>query len=204
MSYEVPELESTAFNCPNCLAYCSMDWDWLRHFNSGLGYRIARCSRCKDISIWDNVSESMVYPRVVLAPHPHEDMPDDCKQDYLEAREIAGFSSKGAAALLRLCVQRLMPHMNAEGKNINENIKDLVKKGLSPEIQQALDFVRVIGNEAAHPGTILIDDKPEIVNSLFQLINFIVEDRIARPKKIKEMFESLPQGAKDSVRKRDE
>lgn len=47
-----------------------------------------------------------------------------------------------------------------------------------------------------------IEYKPEMVNSRFQLINFIVEDRIARPKKLRMMFDSPPQGARGSVAKR--
>ncbi|WP_180904315.1 DUF4145 domain-containing protein, partial [Vibrio parahaemolyticus] len=201
--YEAPKLNEDAFTCPHCNAFSAMDWDTIWHYRHTTGFRSAKCARCKQLSIWDENAVKMVYPQALLAPLAHEEMPSDCKKDYNEAREIAASSARGAAALLRLCLQRLMPHLNAEGNNINENIKDLVKKGLSPEIQQALDYVRVIGNEAAHPGTISLEDNPDVVNSLFQLINFIVEDRIARPKKIATMFGSLPKGARDSVAKRD-
>ena len=71
------------------------------------------------------------------------------------------------------------------------------------EVQQALDYCRVIGNNGVHPGEIELNDNPEITNSLFEMINFIVEDRISRPKKVAELYNILPKGALEAVEKRD-
>ncbi|MDO9221936.1 MAG: DUF4145 domain-containing protein, partial [Thiobacillus sp.] len=89
------------------------------------------------------------------------------------------------------------------GKNINDEIGNLVKAGLPVEVQQALDYCRVIGNNAVHPGEISIDDDPSISYSLFEMVNFVVEDRITKPKKIAELYRKLPQGALTAVEKRD-
>ncbi len=133
----------------------------------------------------------------------HHDLPEDCQAEYEEARDIVGRSPRGAAALLRLCLQKLMPHLGEQGKNINEDIKSLVAKGLSPVVQKALDFCRVVGNNAVHPGELTIEDTPEIAQQLFKMINFIVEDRITRPKEVQALFDQLPQGAVDAIAKRD-
>lgn len=127
----------------------------------------------------------------------------ECMKDYLEAREIANSSPRGAAALLRLCIQKLAIHLGGDGNNINNDIGKLVQNGLPKRIQQALDVVRVIGNNAVHPGEMVIDDKPEIVHALFGLINLIVENQITQPKQVGELFSSLPEGAKSAVEKRD-
>ncbi|MEZ8761393.1 DUF4145 domain-containing protein [Vibrio splendidus] len=145
----------------------------------------------------------MLHPQFVYVQQAHVDMPEDCKNIFNEARDISSASARGSAALLRLCIQLLMVHLEAKGNNINENIADLVSKGLSPEVQQALDFVRVTGNEAVHPGTVSLDDNQETINYLFMWVNYIVEDRISRPKKLKEMYNSLPEGARKSIEKRD-
>lgn len=38
---------------------------------------------------------------------------------------------------------------------------------------------------------------------LFEMINFIVEEMISRPKRINEAYERLPAGAREAIRKRD-
>lgn len=93
--------------------------------------------------------------------------------------------------------------LGGKGEKINDDIAELVKKGLPATVQQALDVVRVVGNNAVHPGQIDLDDSPEIAGSLFGLINFIVEKMIAEPKKIGELFNGLPSSAKAGIAKRD-
>ena len=71
------------------------------------------------------------------------------------------------------------------------------------ELNKALDIVRVVGNNAVHPGQIDVDD-PEVAGNLFTLTNVIVESMIAVPKKIGALYAELPKGALDSIAKRDD
>jgi hypothetical protein len=96
-----------------------------------------------------------------------------------------------------------MPTLGEKGKNINDDIASLVSKGLPVEVQQALDFCRVIGNNGVHPGEIDLNDTPEVAHSLFSMVNFIVEDRISRPKKVAELYGKLPEAARAAIAKRD-
>ena len=137
----------------------------------------------------------MIVPSEAPVEPLHPELPEDCKLDYTEARDVFSRSPRAAAALLRLCIQKLLPHLGESGTNINNDIKSLVGKGLPPLVQKALDYCRVVGNNAVHPGEIDLNDTPEIAAKLFQMINFIVEDRITRPKEIELLYAELPPDA---------
>jgi hypothetical protein len=145
----------------------------------------------------------MIVPGEASVPPHREDLPVSCQDEYNEARDIAGRSPKAAAALMRLVVQKLMIELGQAGKNINDDIGALVKAGMPVEVQKALDFCRVIGNNAVHPGEISINDDPSVAYSLFEMVNFVVEDRITKPKKIAELYNKLPAGALKAVETRD-
>ena len=71
------------------------------------------------------------------------------------------------------------------------------------EVQQALDFCRVVGNNAVHPGVINLNDSPEVAHNLFEMINFIVEDRISRPKHVQSLYANLPEENRKAIESRD-
>jgi hypothetical protein len=70
-------------------------------------------------------------------------------------------------------------------------------------VQQALDTLRVVGNNAVHPGHLDLNDNKETAAALFGLLNFIVERMITHPKQIASLYSSLPQGNRDAIHKRD-
>ena len=85
---------------------------------------------------------------------------------------------------------------------MNDDIGMLVKKGLPEIVQKSLDIVRVVGNNAVHPGVVDVD-KPETTGRLFELLNVIVEYMIALPKRISAVYVELPQASLDAISKRD-
>ncbi len=93
--------------------------------------------------------------------------------------------------------------LGAVGKVINQRIADLVAKGLPPLVQQALDAVRVIGNEAVHPGQLDLRDDRETALNLFGLVNVIAEDRITRPKQVSALYAMIPESKRDGIEARD-
>ncbi len=145
----------------------------------------------------------MIYPTGSIAPLPSEDMPEDVKADFNEARAIVQASPRAAAALLRLALQKLTIHLGGKGKNLNEDIKNLVRKGLPPKVERALDVVRVIGNNAVHPGKIDLRDDLDTAILLFELLNMIVDTMITQPRKVDEIYNKLPEGVRKAIEKRD-
>lgn len=170
---------------------------------SAISYWQCVCGHCDGASIWNGTQGNAIDPILGGGPRPHPEMPPGVREDYEEARTIVGLSPRGACALLRLAVQKLCGELGESGKDANTDIANLVKKGLTPDVQEALDSLRVIGNNAVHPGEMDLKDDPETASALFDLLNFIVDDQISQPKKRKAIFDKLPEGAKAAIRKRD-
>jgi hypothetical protein len=208
-----------AFNCPHCGAYAKQNWSYISklnslHNNNGgssvniypymyiKGGRIAECSHCNQHTFWLN--DKMIYPYNGLAQLPNPDMPNDVRSDYEEARSIVSISPRGAVALLRLAIQKLCKHLGESGDNINTDISNLVKKGLPVKLQRALDSVRVVGNNAVHPGQIDLKDDVETATKLFAFINIICDSQISQQKQIDAFYqEVIPDNLKQAIEQRD-
>jgi endogenous inhibitor of DNA gyrase (YacG/DUF329 family) len=212
------EFEKTAFNCPICGAYSEHSWSYARKFdkktaNNGgqnqwqgdiIDLCFSECKHCKKHTVWLTESETMIYPTAGSAPLPNSDLPEDIIKDYNEARNIVELSPRGAVALLRLSIQKLCKHLGEKGENINNDIGNLVKKGLPEKMQKALDSVRVVGNSAVHPGQIDFEDDREIAYKLFGFVNIIANILITQPKEIDNFYEyKLPETARMAINKRD-
>ncbi|HCT4763228.1 TPA: DUF4145 domain-containing protein [Pseudomonas aeruginosa] len=179
---------------------------WGRTFNHHqhlIPFYLCACLNCETVSLWSEEQGIMIMPSMISAPLPNPDLPDECRVDFEEARQILGASPRGAAALLRLCIQKLCGALGESGRSINDDIQSLVAKGLPVEVQQAFDFIRVTGNNAVHPGEMSLHDSPETVTVMFEMINAIVEDRLSRPKRFQEHYGRLPEGARAAIEKRD-
>lgn len=166
-----------------------------------VNFALSRCYSCNGFAVW--VMDNLIYPAMTSDIRPHDEMPVGVREAFEEAAAIVDRSPRGAAALLRLAVQMLMPLVGETGKDLNADIASLVKKGLETEVQQALDVVRVIGNHAVHPGLIDLKDDKATAITLFGLVNMIVDRRIAAPKRIGALFEGLPPRALEAIANRD-
>ncbi|MGK9200481.1 DUF4145 domain-containing protein [Sinorhizobium meliloti] len=228
MSSEVPLLGRKSYRCPYCGVLASQYWHKVYSQFAGENIQkkevgdgkpafsaqwpqlpgafevdnlaLAACHNCAKITVW--VGSKLLLPQARTAPAANPDLPADVLSDYEEASAIADQSPRGAAALLRLCIQKLCIHLGQPGNNINSDIKALVQSGLDPRVQKALDVVRVIGNNAVHPGEIDADDR-ETAETLFQLVNLIADKMISEPKHLDDVYNSLPTGVLEAIDKRD-
>jgi len=206
--YTPPTVSADAFNCPFCHAYAKQGWGQPPKFIGTMNYgqsedlQIARCDRCGRFSIW--VGARMIHPPSHTSPPPNQDLSKDVAADYEEARAILARSARGAAALLRLAIQKLCKELGEQGENINDDIGSLVRKGLPAKVQQALDTVRVVGNNAVHPGQIDLRDNAEVANQLFSLVNIIADVMITQPKHVEALYNStVPEAQRKAIDKRD-
>ena len=165
-------------------------------------FAISTCGSCGDLSLW--VDQNIVYPKKTFIAPPNSDLNEDISALYHEAASIYSDSPKGATALLRLALQKLLIQVGKDGENINNNIKELVAEGLSPKIQHALDLLRVVGNNAVHPGQINLDDSSDIATKLFHVFNFIADEMITKPKDLELLYNDVvPENTKEHIKKRD-
>jgi len=221
--YYPPEYLKGHFHCPHCNVYANQKWSHIlamgdayttAQYYSNLRdcqkitkriieeeWVISFCEHCNQFAIWKK--ERMIFPKRVAVKEPNTDLLEDIQADYIEAANILDDSPRASAALLRLALQKLCIQLGEDGKNINDNIAELVGKGLNPTIQKSLDVLRINGNNAVHPGEINLSEDRERVVNLFRLINYIAEKMLTEPKEINDFYEDLPESSKDAVIKRD-
>ena len=203
--YKEPEFEVSSFNCPFCHAFSEQDWKVVTVLSGGLknleNTQICFCDHCNRYSIWHE--EVMIYPDFQGVEPPNEDLSVEIQADYIEASSVLQKSPRGSAALLRLAIQKLCEQLGEKGENLNIDIGNLVKKDLPIKVQQSLDALRVIGNEAVHPGQLDLKDDIDTAQALFKLVNFIAEKMITEPKEIEALYKKIPESKKKQIEDRD-
>lgn len=136
-------------------------------------------------------------------PLPNDDMSETCRQYYEEAAQVFPYSPRAAAALIRLGLQTFLQELGIPGKNINAQIAHLVGQGLAEELRQGLDYCRVVGNEAVHPGTIDLNDNRDMALFLFVCFNMLVSELVTKKKQMKTFHDMLPAHLRAAADKRD-
>src|SRR5260370_18565165 len=77
---------------------------------------LSQCFNCKKIAVW--VYDRLLFSITEAGAQPNADLPEDISGDFDEARDVVSASPRAAAALLRLCVQKLCKHLGEKGKSI--------------------------------------------------------------------------------------
>lgn len=229
-NYFPPEHAKGQFHCPFCGVFAKQRWSHLeavgdsystanrqtfngRVYDSNIIklttttgklpeiWTISVCEHCGGMSVWNQTS--MIFPKKITVEQPNSDLSVEIQADYLEAANVLNDSPRSAAAILRLALQKLCIQLGENGKNINDDIAALVKKGLNPTIQKSLDALRITGNNAVHPGELDLKEDTTRVVKLFGLLNFISEKMITEPKEISDFYDDLPEDSKKAVEERD-
>jgi hypothetical protein len=217
--YVAPRIDLSAFSCPHCGTLTSMYQSAARlrfpavsdeEYVAARGLRITTRWSCGDSAGWRKRAATkqhgsrfealqalmdadswwlLVYPSLRTAPDPHSDLPEGVRVDYLEAADVVESSLRSAAALLRLCVQRLRLVLGGNGRSSNDDIKQLLAgRKIAPIIQKGHgDTVLINGSESVHPGQLSLGDDPELVTSL------LAQEAITQPRIVDEVFGRMPE-----------
>ena len=180
--YEFNGVEIAYARCPECggLLVC------LRYGESPEGDGAAiRCVR----------SEERIYPLGSSRPLAAE-VPQDYRNEFLEACKVEGVSPKASAALSRRLLQQVLrDELNLKSTNLATQVDQFIAlPGIPSYLSKAVDAIRNIGNLAAHPikatntGEI-VDVEPgeamwllDVLESLFEFV-FVQPVRLDARKK---------------------
>lgn len=215
----VPSFMQDVFTCPFCDVTAKQEWygnSHAEHAYYGLSeytlqeslkldsselihvdgldtWLFAKCANCEELSVWHN--SEMVYPEHCPVAEPNPDMPEIVENKYREAAKVASLSPVSAAALLRLALQLLLADIlgSESTGNIHDDIDTLKERQLDSSLIRALDIIRITGNESVHPGTIDLNESKEDALYLFDLLNMICDQCYTQPRRMREMYEKLPE-----------
>lgn len=155
---------------------------------------LVTCVQCENFILKYN--DKVIYPlNNSSIPKPNQNLDDDLKEIYEEARAVYGLSVRSSGALLRLLLQIFVNRYlgKPETGNLSKGIESLIEQeGIPDQIIQIMTIIRVKGNDCAHPSELDSLDTTEEIRILFELINLLVEILIERPKQIQKLYNSIP------------
>jgi hypothetical protein len=129
--------------------------------NLGRTYFVASCETCNHILLYSFYGDDHAdrYPEIFAESYLEYpasgnlplSVPDSIRQVYEEATKIKLSSPNAFAVQIRRALEVLCKDRGAKGKNLNEQIKDLVsREELPATLGEAADLLRHLGNTGAH------------------------------------------------------
>lgn len=150
-------------------------------------FLIKMCNNCFKLSIFNPISNDVIYPFTNQNISPNKDLPEDIKKIYIESSQVLNASPRAAMALLRLALDKIVnTFLNDEQKKkaLGKKIDIMFSQfNIPEEIKDIAHSIRGIGNESVHPGTISDEIDIEEVLLVFDLINIIADVTITKRKK---------------------
>ncbi|MEH6990879.1 DUF4145 domain-containing protein [Cytobacillus firmus] len=160
------------------------------------------CAGCAGYIIWKDGNR--LYPKEITLPEPSKYMLKDAAEIYEEARLIFELSPRSSSALLRLSLEIILRNiLNEYNKTLNQMIGQLAIEDIDEHTKKGLDIIRYHGNQCIHTGEINLEENKDSVESLFTLVNYIVDDLIGKKQKIDEQYSKIPHAVRKAISKRD-
>ena len=131
---------------------------------------LSSCHSCNGFALW--VGERLTFPINV------DKTPALAEEDFEEAAAILTKSPRGATALMRVCIQKLMPLLKQDGKNLDDWMSSLVRKGLEVDIQQAMEVLQILKNDLVQPTSLDTQEDKEMALRFVDSLKAILERRM--------------------------
>ena len=221
--------------CPHCSIAFRDIWHWNRMkydngFDAGWDCITAVCPECHKPSIKIKASpttgaplvdmlskafvkEQWVYPTSRRGKRFGHEVPDDFKNDYLEACEVLLVSPRSSATLSRRILEAVLREQGYPQSRISEQI-DAVRNESDPDkklptvLLRIIDAVRQFGNFSAHEKKSLrtlqiIDVEPGEAELCVEIVEGLFEHYYVRPgietEKLEKVNEKLRQLGRDPL-----
>jgi hypothetical protein len=133
---------------------------------------ISNCHSCNGFSLW--VRGVLVFPTRI------DKTPELVEEDLEEAAAILNKFPRGATALMRVCIQKLVPLLEDNGKELNQRVSSLVRKGLEMEIQQAMDVLQVLRSDSTQLNPLRSEADRETALRFLDSLKEVLERRMSR------------------------
>jgi hypothetical protein len=141
-------------------------------------------------------------------PERSADLPPNVASLYDEAAAVLPHSRRAAAARCRAALEQLARQLTSDLPQTVKLDGRLValSRIVSEATLQALNIVRHVGNTALHGEKdgdesavmYLDEDDSSIAEVFFLALNALAEEKIAQPRRIQEMYETLPENVRKS------
>ena len=174
VDFELVNPKVIVYKCPNCGQYTILA--------SGAGVSV------KDVNIAIRpLSTARQYPKYIPAP---------IREDYEEACAVLRLSPKSSAALARRCLQGMIRDYWGIVKNrLIDEIAELKGK-LQPDLWQAIDSLRDLGNIGAHMEkdvNLIVDIDPGEAEKLIKLIELLMKEWYINRQERSQLFNDILQ-----------
>ena len=158
---------------------------------------ISYCFNCNEMCLW--ARDQLVWPRSAGGPAPKLHASPDLRRDDEEASQTLEASPRGAAALLRLAIEKLCKELGESGEAPKDDIAALVQEDVDARVQKVLDAMRIIESNAVRPAKIGGDDNGATTEALSGLVNLICEKMIMEPRHQQAVYTRLREGALNAM-----
>ena len=124
--------------------------------------------------------------------------PANVQREYEEASQTLEASPRGAAALLRLAIEKLCKELGVSEESLKDDIAFFVREDVDARVQKVLDAARIIESNAVRPGQIGLGDDRATAETLSGLVNLICEKMIMEPRHLQAVYTKLREGTRNA------
>ena len=157
---------------------------------------ISYCFNCNEMCRW--VYDRLVWPRREGFPEPKLHAPPKVRRESEEASQILEASPRGAAALLRIAIEKVCEELGVSGEGPTDDIAFFVREDVDARVQKVLDAAQIIESNA-RPGQIGLREDRATAETLSGLVNLICEKMIMEPRHLQEVHTKVREDARTGM-----